>query len=250
MTEKELFDLLKKEFIAILEKEKMLEDEIKITMKTLTPQEAIGSTKRKDYPIITGKEVMLQAEYKGAYGQAFTDAPCMFSGNLKDICTLNLAEDIYARGLFVATLNAVMNFLNKTDRTIHCKNEGPEHCADKATTYIKNQYGNPKITLVGYQPAMLEKLSEEFELRVLDLNRENIGQIRYNVLVEDGEETYKEAIEWADLVLCTGSTLCNGTITKYLELDKEVLFFGTTLAGAAPILKVKRLCFADDIIEK
>lgn len=247
MTEKQLFDLLKTEFIAILEQENIKKDEINVTMKTLTANEAIGETKRKDFPIITGKEVMLQAEYKGAYGQAFTDAPCVFSGNLEDICNLNLEQDKYARGLFIATLNAVMSSLNKTNRSVHCKNEGPEHCAKEVVRTLKQTYGNPKIGLIGYQPAMLESLAKKFKVRVLDLNQDNIGQIRYDVLVEDGRTKQKEVIEWADLILCTGSTLCNGTIVTYLDLEKEVLFFGTTLAGAAPILQAKRLCFADDI---
>ncbi|MFA9462663.1 MAG: Rossmann-like domain-containing protein [Velocimicrobium sp.] len=246
MTDKELFLLLKKEFIRILENEKMLEDEVEVSMKTLTPYEAIGITKRKDFPIVSGKEVMLQAEYRGAYGQAFTDSPAVFNGTMKEICALNLLEDMHARGLFVATLNAVMNYLNKADRCVHCKNDGPELCARKVVDEIKKQYGEPKIALVGYQPAMLEELAKYFELRVLDLNQANIGQMRYGVLIEDGEEQYNQAIAWADLILCTGSTLCNGTIIKYMQLEKEVLFFGTTLSGAAPILHLRRICFADD----
>ncbi|WMJ87964.1 hypothetical protein [Anaerocolumna sp. MB42-C2] len=50
-------------------------------------------------------------------------------------------------------------------------------------------------------------------------------------------------VKWADLVLCTGSTICNGSIVNFLNLDKEVLFFGTTLAGAAQMLSLKRVCF-------
>ncbi len=246
MTEKELFFELKEKFIAILEKENMLNDKIHITLKTLTPKEAIGNTKRQDFPIIVGKEVMLQADYKGSYGQAFTDAPALFDGNMKDICELDLMEDGHARGLFIATLNAVMNFLKKADRCVHCKNDQPELCAKKMKDELKKKYGNPKIALIGYQPAMLENLSNEFNVRVLDLNPVNIGQDRYGVLVEDGEKQYSEVTKWADLILCTGSTLCNGTIVKYMELEKEVLFFGTTLSGAAPLLNLKRICYADD----
>ena len=50
---------------------------------------------------------------------------------------------------------------------------------------------------------------------------------------------------YAELILCTGSTLCNGSIIDYLDLDKDVLFFGTTASGAAPLLGLKRVCFAD-----
>ena len=50
---------------------------------------------------------------------------------------------------------------------------------------------------------------------------------------------------YAELILCTGSTLCNGSIVDYLNLDTEVLFFGTSASGAAALLGFKRVCFAD-----
>lgn len=246
MTQKQLYGTLKMEFLKMLEAANLIEAEIEIDSKVLSPEEAIGITKRRDFPIIQGKEVMLQAEYKGAFGQSFTDSPAIFKGTLKEICSMDLESDAQAKGLFIAALNAVMNHLGKAKCTVHCKGEGPEKCAVDAVQYIIGKYGNPKVALVGYQPALLEKLSQKFELRVLDLNKENIGQVRYGVKVEDGISNYAEvAKEWADLVLCTGSTICNGTIVNFIGLDKPVLFFGTTLAGAAPILGLERLCFAD-----
>ena len=245
MTEKELYIFIKDAFKKILEAEGMFGDDIQIISKALTPEEAIGVTKRKDYPILTGKEVMLQAEYKGCFGQAFTDAPSVFKGNLKEVIDMDIYSDYHSRGIFIASLNAVMNYLGKSDRTVHCKSEGPEHCSKDVVQYIKEHYNEPKIAQIGYQPAMLERLSENFQVRVLDLSPANVGDRRFGVLVENGADAYVDAIEWADLVLCTGSTICNGSIVNFLNLDKEVLFFGTTLSGAAPILGVKRLCFAD-----
>ena len=61
-----------------------------------------------------------------------------------------------------------------------------------------------------------------------------------------GVSDMADAVASAELILCTGSTLCNGTMVDYLDLDKEVLFFGITAAGAGAILGLKRLCFADD----
>lgn len=81
---------------------------------------------------------------------------------------------------------------------------------------------------------------------MLDLNPDNIGKEKDGCPVLSGEKCREETVAWADLVLCTGSTLCNGTIVDYLDLDKEVVFFGTTLSGAAPILGLKRACFADE----
>lgn len=243
MTQKELFIKLKEEFSKIIKEKQLTTDIVNIKSKALSVEEAIGITKRKDFPIITGKEILLQAEYKGSYGQAFTDAPAVFEGTLSQVLELDLENDGHSRGLFIAALNAVMCKLGLADRTIHCKNEEPELCAGKFKNHFKEQYENPKIALIGYQPSMLENLAEEFQVRALDLNPDNIGQTRYGVCVEDGVEDYKEVIQWADIILCTGSTVCNGSIVNFMDLDKETIFFGTTVAGTASILGLKRLCF-------
>jgi len=246
MTKSELFEKLKKEFIKILADENLLTEKIEITSKALTPEEAIGITKRKDFPIITGNEIMLEADCKGAKGQAFTDSPAVYKGTLAEICNLDMEKDLHAAGLFIASLNAVMKCLGRTDCTVHCKTEGPEKCGKDIVQFIQDNYGDPKIVLIGYQPAMMDNLSKSFKLRVLDLNPVNVGQLRYGIMVEHGVSAYDDAVKgWSDLVLCTGSTICNGTIVNFMGLDKPVLFFGTTLAGAAPILGLKRLCFAD-----
>lgn len=244
MEEKELFLTLADRFRYVLEENGLSSEKIDIRAKGLSPQEAIGETERKDFPILAGKEIMLEADYRGEKGQAFTDAPASFSGTLSEILNLDMEHDAHARGLFIAAMNAVMKYLGLADKTIHCKEGEPEDCAKQAVEYIKANYGEPKIALVGYQPALLENLSKAFPLRVLDLNPDNIGAERYEVVVEHGEDDFGEVVEeWADIVLCTGSTLCNGTIVNFLELDKEVLFFGTTLAGAAELLGCKRMCF-------
>ena len=49
--------------------------------------------------------------------------------------------------------------------------------------------------------------------------------MRYGVLVEDGTKDYEQVVKhYADLVLCTGSTICNGSIVNFLELGTQVLF--------------------------
>ncbi|MGC4017825.1 MAG: DUF364 domain-containing protein [Muricomes sp.] len=215
----------------------------------LTAQEAIGITRRQDFPIITGKESMLQVKVQGHIGQSFTDATCAFNGTLAEILEMDIQKDPYAKALFIAALNGVMDMLGLTDRTIHCKTEGPEQCAVEVGNYMEKHYKGKKLVQVGYQPAMLERLAGIFpdsEYRILDLNAENIGQIRYGKLVEHGIDAYEDAVlNWADVVLCTGSTICNGSILNFLNLEKDVLFYGTTLAGPASILGLKRLCFAD-----
>ena len=55
-----------------------------------------------------------------------------------------------------------------------------------------------------------------------------------------------DAKEWAEVILCTGSTVCNGTIVDYLDTGKQTYFFGTSLAGVAALLGLQRLCCADE----
>ena len=86
-----------------------------------------------------------------------------------------------------------------------------------------------------------------WSVRAVDLSPSNIGQKRFGVLVEDGRipETSQSLCRKADLVLCTGSTVCNGSIVDFLPFKDKILFYGTTLAGAAPLMGLPRLCFAD-----
>jgi uncharacterized protein (DUF4213/DUF364 family) len=243
MTKHELYEKLSEGFRRIVAERGIESDTIHIVSRALSPEEAIGITERKDYPILAGREIMLQAEYMGAKGQAFTDAPSVFHGTLAEVLALDLAGDTHARGLFIASMNAVMKKFGLIENTVHCRGEEPEICAKEMKDVLHARYDNPKVLLVGYQPALLDVLSKMFKLRVLDLDPENIGQERYGVRVEDGAEDFEDATGWADLILCTGSTLSNGSITDYIGIGKEVVFFGTTVSGAAKILGLKRLCF-------
>lgn len=244
MTAGQLYKTLQTKFLEIVEEHGMSAEEINIKSKALSAEEAIGITKRKDFPILTGKEIMLQTEYKGAVGQAFTDSPAVFIGTLNEVLHLDIENDAHARGLFVASLNAIMRYLSRVNNTVHCKNEDPERCAETYVQYIREAYGTPKIAVVGYQPAMIENLSKVFEIRALDLDPNNVGVVKYGTLIEDGVKAYEAVvINWAELVLCTGSTLCNGSIVNFIDIGKEVIFYGTTVAGAAELLGLKRVCF-------
>ena len=244
MENKTFWDDIIEKFTQVVVEHDLLDENIQIQAKTLEPIEAIGVTKRKDYPILTGKELMLQAEFNGSIGQAFTASPASFHGSLKDILELDVKSDVYAKGLFIATLNAVMRHLGLIKGTIHCKNEEPEVCSEKIVSYIDDNYGDVNVALVGYQPAMLEALAKNHKIRVLDLDDKNINAVRYGVKVEHGIENYEEVVnQWADVVLCTGSTICNDSVANFLDKKTDVLFFGTTLAGVAELLELKRVCF-------
>jgi len=69
------------------------EVELRVIAKELTPEEAIGTPERRDFPIIEGKERMIEALVLGARGQAFTDSPSEFTGRVGDhalcLCTGN-----------------------------------------------------------------------------------------------------------------------------------------------------------------
>lgn len=244
MTIEHLFQVLKDGLNQVIQQNNLAQSQIYITSKALSPEEAIGITKRKDFPILLGKEIMIQATFQDGEGQAFTDSPAIFCGSLEEILAMDIVNDTHARGLFIAALNAVMSHVGLAENTIHCKNGEPELCAQKFVSHIRINYGNPKIALIGFQPALLEHLSKEFDLRVLDLNPDTVGKPKYGIVVEDGIKDFEKVVlDWADLVLCTGSTICNGSIVNFLNLEKEVLFFGTTLAGAAQMLGLKRACF-------
>ncbi|MCI7373334.1 MAG: DUF364 domain-containing protein, partial [Desulfovibrio piger] len=200
-------------------------------------------TARTDYPILNGREVMLQARFGEALGQAFTSAPVDFEGSLADVLELDTTHDPQAAGMLVATLNAVLRAVGEIGNTVHCRDDGPELCAERYAALVRERFGTPRIALVGFQPALLARLSKEFSVRVLDLNPEIVGTVRSGVLVEDGMAAYQDVVrDWAELVLCTGSTLCNGSFVNFLDIGKPVLFFGTSCAGAAHVLGAERFC--------
>ena len=241
----EIYSKIRAEFEKLIAENGIDTDGIEITCGSLTPQEAIGITDRTDAPINTGQEVMMQAVYKGAAGQAYTDAPDAFSGTLSDILAMDVIGDPRARGLFISALNAVMRQLGKTDHTVHCRNMEPRECSQEYVEWLKENYAPCRLVLIGYQPWLFRRLAEDgtFDLRVLDLDPDNVGEERFGVVVEHGLDDYEDAVlSWADLVLCTSSVFCNATMDLYIDIGREVLFYGITGAGAVSLLGLKRHC--------
>ena len=237
----DLYEKLKLYFKDLVKEKGIEEDEVEVSFRLLEGIEVLGETRRKDYPLLTGKEKILEAEFRGAKGQAFTLAGSIFHGKIKDVLELELDED-YNRGIFIACLNAVMSYFGLIKGTVHCKNNEPEECACMLTRDFKN-HSSRKIAVIGYQPAFIEALVKEgFTIRVLDLNIENIGTDNLGVLIEDGIKHYSDVVQWADIILCTGSTIVNGTIENFVGLDKEVYFYGNTIAGPSKILGLRRIC--------
>ncbi|GAA0181356.1 DUF364 domain-containing protein [Clostridium sediminicola] len=238
----EFYLALKDKFYDLVKNNNLENATIMIETKSLKPIEAIGTTERTDYPILTGKEVLMNAYFEGCVGQAFTNEPSSFKGTIKDVINLELNNN-KNRAIFIAVLNATLKYLGLIEKTIHCKNESPEICAEKYAMHIKEAYGDVKIGLVGFQPAILDRLRKDFDIRALDLDKNNIGKEKYNVTIEDGEKDFKDVLDWADIILVTGSTIVNGTVTNFMNLNKDVIFYGTTIAGVAYLEKMNRLCF-------
>ncbi|MDD2510867.1 MAG: DUF364 domain-containing protein [Syntrophomonas sp.] len=235
----EFYSELLERFRKIVEDNNLLDQEIIITGRALSVEEAIGNPKRQDFPIVKGKEKLMQAEFKGAKGQAFTDMAGNFKGTLQQVLTMPLTSN-FDRAVLIAGMNAVCRYLGLIDRTIHCHDEQPEQCAAELVEQIKRDFGTPRVALIGYQPAMLEKLAASFPLRMVDLDPDNIGKIKSGVQVE-GYEATDEVLEWCDVIAATGSTVVNSTITAYCK-QKPVYFFGTTGAAACHLMGLQRFC--------
>ena len=245
-----MYTKLKTALIDLSEKNGLLESEINITAKILTSEEAIGETERKDFPLLQGKEFLIQANFKNALGQAFTDAPSNFKGKLKKILELEL-KDNSDRALFIAALNAVMRYVDAAEKTIHCKNEGPELCAGEIVRTIIDKYSaDIKVGIVGFQPAIIDNFAKKLpvgNLKVIDLDKDNINKIKYGVLIQDGRKMAEELFKISDVILATGSTVVNDSLSRLIclaeEYQKPLYLYGTTVAGAGKILNLERLCF-------
>lgn len=235
--------------IGMAREQGMLEDHVRVKAGALTPSQAIGNPVRQDYPIITGKEVIVEAQFRGCYGQAFTDQPREFEGSVYDILQLAL-DNSTNRTILLATVNALTNYMNISDRVRHCKNEEPESCAAEMAKYLLNRFGKIKIGLVGYQPAILEQLIKTFDadhVVCTDLNKANINSNRYGATIWDGSTETPKLVKWCQLALVTSSTLSNGTFDDIeqltLQQDKKLIMFGITGAGVAALTGIERLCY-------
>jgi hypothetical protein len=229
-----------------LHEEGILRKRVHIKAKVLSVKEAIGNPERDDFPLLKGRERIVEADFEGRLGHAFTDMYGGFSGQLAELFDMPL-DNNYRRALLTAAINALSVHWGWVANTTHCKDHQPKYCARQSVDFIRERYqGCKKIAFIGYQPALLEEFVKEYSLRILDLDADNIGQERFSTVILDGQKHMKEAICWADLVLATGSTIVNGTIDQIIKCaggTDKVVFYGVTIAGAAACLGLKRICF-------
>lgn len=233
------FTRMKIRFLDLVAENQLEAVPIQVRVRGLTPEEAIGTPEDRDYPLVKGRERLLEAEILGSRGQAFTDTPGNFSGTLEAVACLQLTDN-HSRAVFIAALNALMRHLGLVEKTIHCKDDSPPRCALDLVKHVRENYGSPRIAMIGFQPRMAQALAKTFALRVMDMDQDNIGQTKFGVLIEGPEQT-KRNIAWCDLALVTGSTVSNGTVHELLT-GKPTLFFGVTIAGPAVLLGLNRYC--------
>jgi len=238
----------KEKFKKIAEDYSLLDKDISVFVKTLSPEEAIGNPGRRDFPIITGKEMVIQADFYGASAHAFTDSPREFIGKLQDVIDMPL-DGNGQRAIFIATVNAVLKHLNIIETTLHCKDEEPEKCSQVIASFIKEKLESKSVGLIGLNPAIAEALSNAFgpeNIRINDLNPQNIDTIKFGVTIRDGNTMTDRLVQESDFVLLTGTTFVNdtfdaiwGAIQKY---GKGYLIYGVTCTGICNLTGLDRIC--------
>ncbi len=245
----EIYIKIKGKLKELVEENNLHDGRVVVKARSLTPDEAIGNPERDDFPILKGKERMMQAEFLGSFGQAFTDMYGDFEGTLDDVLNMELNNN-YRRAVFIATLNAVMKHLNLIEKTVHCRDSGPKDCSMDLVEFISENYKNknPKILFIGLQPALASECSKKFRIKVLDLDRDNVGKEKFGTVILDGgiRGNVDDAVEWCDVMLATGSTIINETISDVIKAsekyNKQVIFYGNTISGAAKLMNLKRFC--------
>ena len=235
----DVYEEVKGKLFEICNSHDLLTQPVRVKARVLSTEEAIGNPESDDFPLQKGKERLMQAAFLGSMGQAFTDRYGDFEGILEDILKMSL-ENNFRRAVFVSTANAVLRHLGRIEKTVHCRDSEPTECAVELALYVKRKYGDVKIALIGFQPRMVESLAAQFSLRALDLDPDNIGARKFQVTIE-GPEKAREASDWADLLVVTGTTVVNGTIGDFLK-EKPLLFYGTTIAGVAHLMSWERFC--------
>ncbi len=232
-----LYEELREALREEIDKHNLSGQNISVKCKALSAAEAIGKPEHDDYAIIKGKEVMVEAVFRGARGQAFTDEFENVDFTVDDLLDIKLNSN-RRRSIFISGLNAVFRYLTLCDKTIHCRDAEPVECAQHLSEVIGPR---KNVFLVGHQPRFLEILALKYIVRVVDMDRDNIGSCIFGVFIEPPEMT-ADAIEWCDLIFATGSTVVNGTIAGFLDQDKPVLFYGVTSSATAGILNLNTYC--------
>ena len=240
---------LRNKFLQLAEEHSLLDNMITIKTHILKPDEAIGNPDRRDFPLLKGREVLMQATFFEMNGQAYTDNPSEFSGPLREIINLPL-HDSREKALFIASLNAVMRYLHPETPTVHCKNNEPEKCAEEMVTFIRTIHPH-SVGIIGLQPAILDAMVNTLgkdNVMCVDRDEDNKDKVKCGVLIEWGDKKGIEKLfKKSELVLATGSCAANGSLPEILDIernyDSSLYFYGVTIVGTARLMGLNHLCF-------
>lgn len=243
-----ILERVRDQFGKVLEQERLDDVEVSVRVVPLTPEEAIGQPQRRDFPIIMGKERVIEADLLGTKGQAYTDSPQEYRGTLREIAALDLHTN-QERAVFIAALNAALSHLGRVEATVHCKDEDPERCAVEIADAVASRFGEVSVGLIGLNPAIAERLVDRFgagRIRITDLCRDNIGKKKFGVEIWDGTDRTGDLVDASDIVVFTGTTLVNATFDGIWELiqarGKRYLVYGITAAGVCHLTGIDRIC--------
>jgi len=243
-----ILDASKAKLSKIVMQRRLQDTDVSILVRPLTPEEAIGEPGRRDFPIIIGKERVIEAQVLGAKGHAFTDSPADFAGTLAQILALAL-ETNTNRALFIATINATLRYLDLCEKTVHCKDEEPAKCAKEIAAHILEKWGKVRVGLVRLNPAIAEALVETVgpdNVKITDLDLQNINVSKFGLKIWDGREKTNDLIKQSDVLVVTGTTFVNGTFDSIMEgvrkYKKDYLIYGVTGAGVCTLMGLNRIC--------
>ena len=241
-------DAARVKFAQIVEEKALLDAGVAVFVSALTVEQAIGRPTRRDFPIVEGKELLVEATVDGAKGHAFTDSPRGFSGTLRDVLALPLLSN-QNRGVFIAVLNATLRSLGTLEASLHCRDDDPEACAKELAGCVHEKWARATVGLVGLNPAIAEALVGVLgpeNVRITDLNRKNVGAVKFGVTIRDGKTQTEELIRQSRVVIVTGTTLVNGTFDSIWDWiqrhGKDYLIYGVTAAGVCALMGWDRIC--------
>lgn len=239
-----------------------------VVFEVLGVEEALGDpAPHRDFALQRGEERLVECRLtlpgvseqerdsacggRTVRGQCFSSCPSRRIATLEALLALEPGDD-RDRSLLLALGNALGVAAGRCGATVHCRDGGPEWCARRMAQEVAARYGSPglPVGIVGYQPAILGAMTETFgaaSVRVLDLNPQNVGEIRRGVRIGHGENDLEPFAQECGLALVTGSTLANDSFSHlqaaFTRHGTPMLFFGTTAALGAEVLGVERWCF-------
>jgi len=200
----------------------------------------------EEYALVRGPEILLTCYIDDFAGQVFTVAPRSYTGRLLEILKMNL-DNVFYRGIFYATINALVRYLGLLDKSCHCTNGYPELCGRELARFIIKSYGTSiRVLHAGYHPGHIVHLYNLLKDNILitDLSLENIWNVKYNRMIYDG--MYNDIfLNHVDLVLITGSSIINRTFWRMIHSsilsNKEVIVYGISATGAIILLKKEKI---------